>query len=65
MTRPAARIIEVSVNGEAVTASAPDRKLLCDFLREDLSLTGTHVGASTGFAVPARCMSMAGRCGPA
>ena len=48
MTRPAARMIELAVNGETIAASVPDRKLLCDFLREDLSLTGTHVGCEHG-----------------
>lgn len=48
MTRPTARTIEVAVNGETITAPVPDRKLLCDFLREDLSLTGTHVGCEHG-----------------
>jgi carbon-monoxide dehydrogenase small subunit len=48
MTRPAARMIEVAVNGKTIAASAPDRKLLCDFLREDLSLTGAHIGCGHG-----------------
>ncbi len=48
MTRADARTIEVVVNGQAVSAYAPDRKLLCDFLREDLALTGTHVGCEQG-----------------
>jgi carbon-monoxide dehydrogenase small subunit len=48
MTRRAARMIELAVNGETIAASVPDRKLLCDFLREDLSLTGTHVGCEHG-----------------
>jgi carbon-monoxide dehydrogenase small subunit len=48
MIRSPARTIEAAVNGETVSASVPDRKLLCDFLREDLSLTGTHVGCEHG-----------------
>ncbi|RDD60619.1 (2Fe-2S)-binding protein [Ferruginivarius sediminum] len=48
MTAPKPRTIQVTVNGETITASVPDRKLLCDFLREDLSLTGTHVGCEHG-----------------
>jgi 2Fe-2S iron-sulfur cluster binding domain len=48
MIRPTARMIEVAVNGKTIAASAPDRKLLCDFLREDLSLTGAHVGCEHG-----------------
>jgi carbon-monoxide dehydrogenase small subunit len=48
MTRPTPRSIEAVVNGQTITAAVPDRKLLCDFLREDLSLTGTHVGCEHG-----------------
>lgn len=48
MIRLPGRMIEATVNGQAVAASAPDRKLLCDFLREDLALTGTHVGCEHG-----------------
>lgn len=48
MTRANTRTIEMTVNGETVVGSVPDRKLLCDFLREDLSLTGTHVGCEQG-----------------
>ena len=40
--------IELSVNGEAVTASVPARRLLADFLRDDLHLTGTKRGCETG-----------------
>jgi carbon-monoxide dehydrogenase small subunit len=36
------------VNGEAVEGSAPARRLLADFLREDLGLIGTHVGCEHG-----------------
>ncbi|MGB3898639.1 MAG: (2Fe-2S)-binding protein [Mesorhizobium sp.] len=42
------RVVEMVVNGRTVTGSVPDRKLLCDFLREDLVLTGTHVGCEQG-----------------
>lgn len=48
MTRTSTRVVEMVVNGQAVTGSVPDRKLLCDFLREDLALTGTHVGCEQG-----------------
>jgi carbon-monoxide dehydrogenase small subunit len=48
MIRSAVRRIEAVVNGEDIAAVVPDRKLLCDFLREDLSLTGTHVGCEHG-----------------
>ena len=37
------------VNGERVTASPEPRRLLVDFLRYDLGLTGTHVGCEHGY----------------
>jgi carbon-monoxide dehydrogenase small subunit len=40
--------ITVTVNGTRRTASAPARRLLSDFLRHDLRLTGTHVGCEHG-----------------
>jgi aerobic carbon-monoxide dehydrogenase small subunit len=40
--------IDLRVNGEAVAARVEARKTLVDFLREDLSLTGTHVGCEHG-----------------
>ncbi len=40
--------ISVVVNGEQTEASVAPRRLLSDFLREDLGLTGTHVGCGTG-----------------
>jgi aerobic carbon-monoxide dehydrogenase small subunit len=40
--------ITVTVNGSVRTASAPARRLLSDFLRHDLRLTGTHVGCEHG-----------------
>jgi len=40
--------IVMSVNGEAVSARVEARKTLVDFLREDLSLTGTHIGCEHG-----------------
>ena len=42
------REITVSVNGEARTATVEARRTLADFLREDLSLTGTHLGCEHG-----------------
>jgi len=41
--------IALIVNGEAVSATVEARKSLVDFLREDLSLTGSHVGCEHGF----------------
>ena len=40
--------ISVTVNGQARTAAVDVRKTLVDFLREDLELTGTHVGCEHG-----------------
>jgi carbon-monoxide dehydrogenase small subunit len=40
--------IELTVNGRARRASAEPRKTLADFLREDLHLTGTHLGCEHG-----------------
>ena len=40
--------IHMTVNGQSVTREVPARRLLADFLREDLSLTGTKRGCETG-----------------
>jgi aerobic carbon-monoxide dehydrogenase small subunit len=40
--------ITMTVNGVPRTASAAARRLLSDFLRHDLGLTGTHVGCEHG-----------------
>ena len=40
--------ISVTVNGETYEEYVQPRKLLVDFLREDLRLTGTHVGCEHG-----------------
>ncbi len=40
--------ITVRVNGAPRTGMAPARRLLSDFLRGDLGLTGTHVGCEHG-----------------
>lgn len=40
--------ITVEVNGALRTATVEPRRLLADFLREDLSLTGTHLGCEHG-----------------
>jgi carbon-monoxide dehydrogenase small subunit len=40
--------IEITVNGEVHTAQVPSRRLLSDFLRDDLHLTGTKRGCETG-----------------
>jgi aerobic carbon-monoxide dehydrogenase small subunit len=40
--------VRLSVNGVPRTASVEPRRLLSDFLRHDLGLTGTHVGCEHG-----------------
>jgi aerobic carbon-monoxide dehydrogenase small subunit len=40
--------ISVTVNGELVEKLVPARRLLVHFLRDDVDLTGTHVGCDTG-----------------
>ena len=40
--------ISLTVNGERVQERVDPRKTLVDFLREDLSLTGSHVGCEHG-----------------
>jgi carbon-monoxide dehydrogenase small subunit len=40
--------IQLTVNGDPREASAEPRKTLADFLREDLGLTGTHLGCEHG-----------------
>ena len=44
----AAIAIALTVNGEAVTVEVKPRLNLADFLREDLGLTGTHIGCEHG-----------------
>ncbi len=39
--------ITVTVNGERRSADVESRRLLVHFIREDLGLTGTHVGCDT------------------
>jgi carbon-monoxide dehydrogenase small subunit len=40
-------IVSMTVNGRAVSADVEDRTLLVYFLREELRLTGTHIGCDT------------------
>jgi carbon-monoxide dehydrogenase small subunit len=40
--------VSMTVNGKAVTADLDPRTLLVQLLRENLRLTGTHVGCDTG-----------------
>ena len=39
--------VSLVVNGKSVSATVEDRTLLVQFLRENLGLTGTHVGCDT------------------
>ncbi len=45
---PQVHDITVTVNGEEVRERVDARKTLVDFLRDDLSLTGSHVGCEHG-----------------
>jgi aerobic-type carbon monoxide dehydrogenase small subunit (CoxS/CutS family) len=40
--------VSLSINGRVVEEEVEPRKLLSDFIREDLGLTGTHVGCEHG-----------------
>ncbi len=40
-------VVTINVNGVSQTASVEARKLLVHLLRDDLGLTGTHVGCDT------------------
>ncbi|MGH3082456.1 MAG: (2Fe-2S)-binding protein [Gaiellaceae bacterium] len=49
MAEPAkSRTISVEINGERYEREVPARRLLIHFLRDDLQLTGTHIGCDTG-----------------
>ena len=39
--------VTLTVNGETVARAAPPNLLLVEFLRDELGLTGTHVGCDT------------------
>jgi carbon-monoxide dehydrogenase small subunit len=40
--------ISMTVNGRQLCAAVPGRRSLAEFLREDLGLTGTHLGCEQG-----------------
>jgi carbon-monoxide dehydrogenase small subunit len=42
------RVVSLEVNGEQIEYDVPARRLLVHFLRDDLGLTGTHIGCDTG-----------------
>ena len=44
----ARRAVRLTVNGTVYEREVEPRRLLADFLREDLGLTGTHVGCEHG-----------------
>ncbi len=64
--------ISLTVNGEAVRERVDARRTLVDFLREDLSLTGSHVGCEHGVcgactvrldgAIVRGCLTLAVQC---
>ena len=39
--------VTMTVNGRSASAEVPDNTLLVDFIRENMRLTGTHVGCDT------------------
>ena len=48
MTPESSRTITVDVNGVSYEREVEARKLLVHFLRDDLDLTGSHIGCDTG-----------------
>ena len=42
------RSVEITVNGQTYNKQVEPRRLLSDFLRDDLDLRGTHVGCEHG-----------------
>ena len=46
--KPQQETIAMTVNGKPYAVSAPPRMLLSDLLRDELRLTGTHVGCEHG-----------------
>jgi len=40
--------ITLTVNGKTITRTVPARRSLADFLRDDVGLTGTHLGCEHG-----------------
>ena len=42
------RTISVEINGETYEREVAARRLLVHFIRDDLDLTGTHIGCDTG-----------------
>ena len=44
----ASRLVRVEINGEPYEREVDARRLLVHFIRDDVDLTGTHVGCDTG-----------------
>src|SRR5712691_4131684 len=44
----AGREVSLTINGKGYSGRAEPRRLLSDFIRDDLGLTGTHVGCEHG-----------------
>ena len=40
-------VISIKVNGKKISREVPDSTILSDFIRENLALTGTHIGCDT------------------
>ena len=40
-------LVEMEINGKKMSSNVEERQLLVHFLRDDLNLTGTHVGCDT------------------
>ena len=40
-------LVEIEINGKKMSSQVEERQLLVHFLRDDLNLTGTHVGCDT------------------
>ena len=47
-TPTTSQFVTVTVNGLTIEKEVPARRLLVHFLRDDLDLTGSHVGCDTG-----------------
>jgi carbon-monoxide dehydrogenase small subunit len=48
VTPVSSQVVTVTVNDLKVEKDVPARRLLVHFLRDDLDLTGTHIGCDTG-----------------
>ena len=40
-------LVELEINGKKISQDVEERQLLVHFIRDDLNLTGTHVGCDT------------------